>query len=212
MNPVPPTTKRITTNSRSAAIHHLCRVDPVMKALIKKHGVLPERSNDNSFETLARIIVGQQLSGRAAATISARVKVAAGGRKLTARRVSECADQRLREAGVSRPKVRALRSLVEHVETRKLRISKLVTLGDEQVFESITQVKGMGPWSAQMYLIFVLGRLDVFPDNDLGIRKAIALNYRIDLTPESLEKVSSPWRPYRTVASLYLWRSLDNRQ
>lgn len=211
MNPVPRTAKQMTIDNLSAAIRHLCRVDPVMKALIKKHGVLPVRTNHNSFETLAKIIIGQQLSGRAAATIFARVKAAAGGRRLTARRLSECADQRLREAGVSRPKVRALRSLIERVETRKLRISKLVALGDEQVFESITQVKGMGPWSAQMYLIFVLGRPDVFPENDLGIRKAIALHYKIDLTGESLEKVSAPWRPYRTVASLYLWRSLDNR-
>ncbi len=192
------------------ALRHLKKVDPIMKDLIEKHGILPMPRLPNTFEMLARIIIGQQLSGKAADTIFGRVKLAVGGR-MNAKSLGACSDARLRAAGVSRPKVNALRSLVEHVESRKLRIAKLAECCDDDVAAAITQVKGMGPWSAQMYLMFVLARPDVFPDRDLGIRKTLTQLYRIRLTPNSIERVSKPWRPYRTVASLYLWKSLDNR-
>jgi DNA-3-methyladenine glycosylase II len=182
-----------------------------MKSLIKSHGVIPLSTTKNDFDTLAGIIIGQQLSGKAADTIFARVRTAAGGGRLTAAKLANCTDAKLQKAGVSRPKINALRSLVEHVQTRKLQVSRLAMLPDEVVFEKITQVKGMGPWSAQMYLMFVLARPDVFPERDLGIRKAIVKHYGTDLTSGSLEKVTACWRPYRTIACLYLWRSLDNR-
>jgi DNA-3-methyladenine glycosylase II len=193
------------------AIRHLRCVDPVMKSLIKSHGNIALPTTKNDFDTLAGIIIGQQLSGKAADTIFARIRTAAGGRRLTAKRLASCSDTQLQKAGVSRPKIRALRSLTEHVQTRKLQVSRLAMLSDEAVFEKITQVKGMGPWSAQMYLMFVLARPDIFPENDLGIRKAIARHYGVELSPKSLEKITACWRPYRTIACLYLWRSLDNR-
>jgi DNA-3-methyladenine glycosylase II len=201
----------MTVVDSTTAIRHLRRVDPVMKALIKTHGAIPLRCATNGFETLASIIIGQQLSGKAADTIFARIKSVAGGRRLTAKSLGNCSDQKLQEAGASRPKIRALRSLIDHVDTKKLRISKLAALSDEQVFAAITQVKGMGPWSAQMYLMFVLGRPDVFPAKDLGIRKAVSQLYGVELTPESADQISAPWKPHRTLASLYLWQSLDNR-
>jgi len=193
------------------AIHHLRRVDPLLKTLIKTHGEIQLTRLPNTFEMLARIIIGQQLSGKAADTIFARIRATAGGGKLTAKRLVGCSDTQLQKAGASRPKIRALRSLTEHVQAHKLQISRLATFPDEVVFEKIIQVKGMGPWSAQMYLMFVLARPDIFPENDLGIRKAIVQLYGVELSPDSLEKVTACWRPYRTIACLYLWRSLNNR-
>lgn len=193
------------------AIAHLRRRDPVMRGLIRSHGLLSLSTVRNDFDTLAGIIIGQQLSGKAADAIFSRIRTTVGCRRLTAHRLAECSDAQLRKAGVSRPKINALRSLTDHVQSRMLQIGKLSSLPDEMVFEKITQVKGMGPWSAQMYLMFVLARPDVFPENDLGIRNAISHLYGIDPTPESMACVSDCWRPYRTVACLYLWHSLHNR-
>jgi DNA-3-methyladenine glycosylase II len=193
------------------AINHLRRADPIMKSLIKLHGIIALPTTKNDFDTLAGIIIGQQLSGKAADTIFARIRATAGGGRLTAKRLAGCNDSQLQMAGASRPKINALRSLTEHVQTRKLQLSKLALLSDEVVFEKITQVKGMGPWSAQMFLMFVLRRPDIFPERDLGIRKAIVQNYGVELSPESLEKTAACWRPHRTIACLYLWRSLNNR-
>jgi DNA-3-methyladenine glycosylase II len=193
------------------AIRHLRRVDPMMKSLIKSHGVIALSTIKNDFDTLASIIIGQQLSGKAADTIFARIRTAAGSGRLTAVKLANCTDAKLQKAGVSRPKINALRALTEHVQRRKLQVSKLAMLRDEVVFEKITQVKGMGPWSAQMYLMFVLARPDIFPEKDLGIRKAIVRHYGVELSPKSLEKITTCWRPYRTIACLYLWRSLNNR-
>lgn len=194
------------------AFRHLSRVDPVMKTLIKAHGIIPMPQMSNDFEALARIIMGQQLSGKVADKIFARIKSVARGRRLSARLLKACSDQQLQEAGSSRAKIKALRSLVEHFETGKVDPRRLRELSDEEVFATITQVKGMGHWSARIYLMFVLGRQDIFPANDLGIRKAVSELYKVDSTPESLEKISEPWRPYRTIASMYLWHSLNNRQ
>jgi DNA-3-methyladenine glycosylase II len=193
------------------AIKHLRKVDPTMKSVIKSCGVITLPTVRNDFDTLAGIIIGQQLSGKAADTIFARVRSTASSRRLTANKLAQCSDVQLRAAGVSRPKINALRSLTEHVQSRHLQMAKLSSLCDEEIVDAITQVKGMGPWSAQMYLMFVLARPDVFAEKDLGIRKAISLHYGIDLTPESMAQVSDCWRPYRTVACLYLWKSLNNR-
>jgi DNA-3-methyladenine glycosylase II len=201
----------MTATAITKAIHHLRRADPVMKSLIKLHGVIALPTIKNDFDTLAGIIIGQQLSGKAADTIFTRIRATACCRRLTVGKLANCTDARLQKAGVSRPKINALRSLTEHVQTRKLQVSRLAMLSDEVVFEKITRVKGMGPWSAQMYLMFVLARPDIFPENDLGIRKAIVRHYGVELSTDSLEKITACWRPYRTIASLYLWRSLSNR-
>jgi DNA-3-methyladenine glycosylase II len=201
----------LTASEIKNAIRHLRRVDPVMKSLIKLHGVIALPTIKNDFDTLAGIIIGQQLSGKAADTIFTRIRATAGCRRLTIGKLEQCRDTQLQKAGASRPKINALRSLAEHVQTRKLQVSRLATLSDEAVFDKITQVKGMGTWSAQMYLMFVLARPDIFPEKDLGIRKAIVRLYGVELSPDSLEKIATCWRPFRTIASLYLWRSLNNR-
>jgi DNA-3-methyladenine glycosylase II len=196
----------------ATAVRSLRRKDKKLAGVIKKvcKLSLPAKT-PNSYETLVQIIVGQQLSGKAAATIFGRVKKLAKGKALTTAFVKKLPDTKLQEVGVSRPKIKGIRSLTEFVETGKLRLRRFPHMSNEEVFDAIVQVKGLGPWSAQMYLMFVLRRLDVFPPGDLGIRKAIAKTYGGDPDEAACEKIAERWRPYRTVACMYLWRSLDNR-
>jgi 3-methyladenine DNA glycosylase/8-oxoguanine DNA glycosylase len=193
------------------ATRHLRKRDPRLRVVIDHIGPL-ELSPDaaNSFATFVQIILGQQLSGKAAATIMGRVKALAKGQRLTASRLSCFTDNQLRGAGVSGPKIRALRSLCGHVLTKRLKIRRLPAMDDEAITDTLTQVKGLGPWSVQMYLMFVLRRPDVFPSGDLGIRNAVAKLYGLDRDSDELERVAEKWRPYRTVACWYLWRSLSN--
>ncbi len=120
--------------------------------------------------------------------------------------------EKVRQAGLSRPKVSYLRSLAEHVESGELELAKLTKLPDEEVSAQLTAVKGLGQWTAYMFLIFHLGRPDVLPVGDLGIRRAVERAYGLRKLPDAarLTKIAEPWRPNRSLASLYLWRSLDN--
>jgi DNA-3-methyladenine glycosylase II len=195
--------------STDKAVKHLCKVDPKLSEAIEAVGECRLSKKANCFDQLARIIIGQQLSGRAAESIYRKVQGLNKGKLLTPPVVAKLSDQQLRSAGLSAAKVVAIRSLAEHITTRKLQIKKLETLADHEITEKITAVKGMGPWSAQMYLMFVLNRLDVFPVRDLGIRKGMMNLYGRRISEKRMLKISERWRPYRTVASYYLWRSLD---
>jgi len=193
------------------AVRQLRRHDPRLRTVIDHIGPLKlPPGAPNSFATFAQIIIGQQLSGKAAATIMGRVKALAKGGRLTADRLGRFSDARLRSAGVSGPKIRALRSLCEHVKSKRLKIRRLPDMDDDAITETVTRVKGLGPWSVQMYLMFVLRRPDVFPGGDLGIRNAMAKLYGIDRDSDRVELIAEKWRPYRTVACWYLWRSLSN--
>ncbi len=193
-----------------AAVRHLKKQDVVLAGAIRRVGKLslPPRS-PSSCDTLASIIIGQQLSGKAARTIFGRVRALNNGHKLSADAVMSLADDQLRSAGVSRPKIRGLRSLAEHIQNGKLRLRKFPNMSDDEIFDAITQVKGLGPWSAHMYLMFVLRRLDIFPSLDLGIQKAVHQLYG-PAENLDIEAIAENWRPYRTIASWYLWRSLDS--
>ncbi len=193
-----------------AAMRHLKKKDRVLAGIIKHVGKLglPPKS-PNSFDTLAGIVIGQQLSAKAANTIFKRVRVLNGGNKLTANVVASLTNDQLRSAGVSRPKIRSLRSLVEHIRNGHLRLRMFPKMSDEEVYDAITQVKGFGAWSAHMYLMFVLRRLDIFPPLDLGIKKAVQLLYG-SAQDLDVEAIAENWRPYRTIACWYLWRSLDS--
>jgi DNA-3-methyladenine glycosylase II len=197
--------------STDEAVKHLCRVDPKLAEAIEAVGECRLSKKANCFDQLARIICGQQLSGKAAESIYRKVQGLNKGKLLTPGVIGRLTDEQLRSAGLSAAKVVAIRSLAEHVSSRKLQISKLESLEDHQITEKITAVKGMGPWSAQMYLMFVLNRLDVFPVRDLGIRKGMMNLYGRRITEKRMLKISEKWRPYRTVASYYLWRSLEVR-
>jgi DNA-3-methyladenine glycosylase II len=168
---------------------------------------------DDHYGALVRTIAGQQLSVLAARAIYGRLTDRFDGRPPTPIEILEDEPEELRAAaGLSRAKVSYLRSLAEHTLSGELELERLDELDDERVIEELTAVKGIGLWSAQMFLMFHLDRPDVLPVGDLGIRRAIELAYGLDALPEPLamEKIAAPWRPHRTLACRYLWRSLAN--
>jgi DNA-3-methyladenine glycosylase II len=197
---------------------HLRRSDPILAELIA--GIAPKGLGDgragrpeDHYGTLVRAIVGQQLSTKAARSIFGRLTNRFEGRTPTPQEVLDDDPEELRlAAGLSRPKVGYLRSLAEHVLSGELELEKLDELDDEQVTAELVAVKGLGVWSAQMFLMFHLQRPDVLPVGDLGIRKAIQRAYALDEMPgpAEMEAIAQPWRPHRTLACRYLWRSLDN--
>lgn len=161
------------------------------------------------YGSLLRSIIGQQLSVSAASSIFERVKAANGGRSPTPRQLLRLTPARLRACGLSRAKVDYVRDLARHVLSGELDLERLRRLDDDEVREAITAVKGLGRWSADMFLIFHLRRPDVLPVGDLGLRRAMERAYRLtDPTVSQLEALAEKWRPFRTAASLYMWESL----
>lgn len=205
------------TADLSAAIAHLRAGDPVLGALIDDIGPqnVDERPSDlptDHYGSLARAIIGQQLSTRAAAAIHRKLTARYGGRLPTPDEVlAEDPDELRVAAGLSHAKVRYLRSLAEHVLDGSLALDALAALPDAEVVAAVTAVKGIGQWSADMFLIFHLNRPDVLPVGDLGIRKAFQAAYALPGLPAGPEMVgiAEPWRPYRTTGSLVLWHSLS---
>jgi DNA-3-methyladenine glycosylase II len=198
------------------ALAHLGR-DDVMAGLIELHGAidLEERRRGRPSEpygALMRSIVGQQLSVKAARSIYTRLTDMFGGETPTPRELLDTDPETLRGAGLSRPKVSYLRDLAQHVEDGTLHLTVLDNMTDSDVVAELTRVKGLGEWTAQMFLMFHLRRPDVLPVGDLGIRRAVERNYGLEGLPdaETLERLGERWRPYRTLASIYLWHSLDN--
>jgi DNA-3-methyladenine glycosylase II len=201
------------------AVDHLRAADPAMRALIDEIGVDglgdPRRGRrpGDRYGALIRSIVGQQLSTRSAMAIYGRLIDRYGGRTPTPEEVLAEDPEELRVAvGLSHAKVNYLRSLAEHVVDGSLALDRLDELPDEEVTAELVAVKGIGPWSADLFLMFQLQRPDVLPVGDLGIRRAVMVRYGLEAmpTPAEAEQIGEPWRPYRTVASLFLWRSLHN--
>jgi DNA-3-methyladenine glycosylase II len=191
--------------------------DDVIAGLVARHGALDERERRrgrprDAYGALVRSVVGQQLSTKAARTIYERLAGLFGDRTPTPRELLDADPERLRSAGLSRAKVAYLRDLAEKVEDGDLKLERLAELPDEDVAAQLIDVKGLGRWTVDMFLIFHLGRPDVLPVGDLGIRKAVQREYGLDDLPEAaeLERIAEPWRPHRSLACLYLWRSLDN--
>ena len=206
-----------TVRATPKIVAELAASDPVMARLIREHGdvvrrdLRRERPGD-AYGALLRSIVGQQLSTKAARTIYGRMLELFGGHPPTPKQLLAVDPDKIRAAGLSRPKIAYLRDLAEHVQRGELELDKLDELPDEEVIEQLTAVKGIGEWSAHMFLMFHLGRPDVLPVGDQGIRNAIMREYRLRKIPDAkrMEKIGRPWRPYRTLACLYLWSSLDN--
>jgi DNA-3-methyladenine glycosylase II len=191
--------------------------DPVMRRLVDEHGPLDEEERRRGrplepYGALVRSIVGQQLSTKAARSIYERLTALFDGRTPTPPELLAADPEDVRSVGLSRPKVAYLRSLAEHVESGELELARLSELPDEEVTEQLTAVKGLGQWTADMFLIFHLGRPDVLPVGDLGVRRAVERAYGLPDLPDAaqLTQIGEPWRPHRSLASLYLWRSLDN--
>ena len=193
----------------SPAQLHLSRRDRVLKRLIRKVGPCTLRYERNRFAALARSIISQQISTVAARAIRARVEAALDGKGLTAAGVLSLSDDALRRAGFSASKLKSLRDLAERVDSGAVRLRTIHKLPDEEVIDALIPIQGIGRWTAQMFLIFSLGRLDILPVDDLGLRAGVQDQYALDELPhkEQLSELAEPWRPYRSIATWYLWRS-----
>jgi DNA-3-methyladenine glycosylase II len=201
----------------SADDRELMSADKVIRRLMEERGPIDSAidrrgSRPNPWEALARAIVGQQLSTRAARSIWEKLIGLFGGELPTPEELLRKRRTTLRKAGLSNAKVEFLRDLAAHVKDGRLDLKRLSELPDEDVIAELIEVKGVGQWTAEMFLIFHLARPDVVSVGDLGIRRAVQIAYDMDDLPgpEELEKLAEEWRPHRTLACLYLWRSLDN--
>lgn len=194
------------------AIDHLKSADPVMKSIIEAVGPYKISYREPQFETLVRSIVYQQLSGKAAGTIYGRLEAAAArGGIVHPAAILKLGEEGLRPLGLSSQKARYVTDLAEKTLARKVQFAGLAEMEDDAVIEHLTQVKGVGVWTVHMFLMFALRRNDVLPIGDLGIRNALVKAYGLDAAPPAaqMEQLAAPWRPYRTIACWYLWRSLD---
>lgn len=196
-----------------AAVRHLKRADPALRRVIQRVGPcrLRPRTDGTHFDYVVRAIVYQQLAGKAAATIHARLLALYGNRPPTPAQLLATPPARLRRAGLSRQKLGYITDLARKAASGAVPLHALPARDDEAIIAALTEIKGVGVWTAQMFLMFRLGRPDVLPVLDLGIRKAMRRTYGLRRmpTPAQMERIAAPWRPYRTVACWYLWRSLD---
>ncbi|MEW5922372.1 MAG: DNA-3-methyladenine glycosylase 2 family protein [Candidatus Zixiibacteriota bacterium] len=194
------------------AIRHLKNSDRILSTIIRDVEPYKVYRRNNSFESLVRIIVGQQLSSKAAATIFQHLKEAMGNQTITTDRISTINDEALFNVGVSKAKTKTIRELTHQIEDGSIRLRRLSNMSDERITEVLTQVKGIGPWSTQMYLMFVLHRPDVFPSTDKGIINAIKKLYGDEYCGEDeIDLITDRWRPFRTIACWYLWKYVDSR-
>jgi DNA-3-methyladenine glycosylase II len=194
-------------------LRHLKKADPVMREVIKKAGPFKPAILRDPFKALVYSIISQQISGKAAATIRQRLLDKLEG-QLTPDRLVQLTKDDLRSVGVSNQKATYMLDLARRVAIGELPLKRLARLPDEEVIEALVQVKGIGVWTAQMFLIFSLGRLDVFPYGDLGVRMALRKLYGLEELPDraASDRIASPWRPYASLATWYCWRSLEFKE
>lgn len=192
------------------AVTHLKKADPVLAKIIRSVGPYAMEYRPPVFDSLVRSIVFQQVSGSVARVIYGRLNDALG-QNVTPSAVLALTPEQMRKCGLSAAKVKYIRDLAEHSFDGRLDFSLLPEATDDEVIVALTKVKGIGVWTAQMFLMFALERPDVLPTGDLGIRKAMQLAYGLDELPKppEMHEIAAPWKPYCSVASWYLWRSLD---
>ena len=204
--------------SLAAAYRHLRAADPVLAALIETHGPYTPRPATDHYESLLRTILFQQLAGAAARTIQRRWLALYGdgpaggeGRYPTPAELLATADEAFRSAGVSRQKAGYMRDLAAHVVAGDLDLAALDALPDDEVTRQLVAVKGLGEWSVHMFLMFQLGRPDVLPTGDFGVRAGMRIAYGLDAapTPAEARAIGERWAPYRSVGAWYMWRAVD---
>ena len=193
------------------ALNHLKKADPILGSIIERVGPFKIVYREPIFQTLVRSIVYQQLHGKAAATIFGRLQAAAKADPLTPESILRLRPARMRALGLSGQKMTYIRELAGLTRDGEVDFARCDTLDDIAVIEHLTRVKGVGVWTVHMFLIFALRRLDVLPTGDLGVRAAIKKAYGLPELPkpDEMERIAASWRPYCSVASWYLWRSLD---
>ncbi len=209
---MPPTLRRRQLPyDAEAARRHLRRADPVMRGIVQRVGPLAIESRGNVYQSLLRAVLYQQLAGAAASAIERRFLGLYGGRVPKPAQLIATPPEALRTAGLSRQKAGYLHSLAEHAARGELRDARLARAPDDEVIAAVTRVKGIGPWTADMLLMFCLGRPDVLPVGDLGIQRMMRDAYALDALPDAAEmtRIAEPWRPYRSAGTWYLWRYGD---
>lgn len=201
-------------NEITKAIEYLSKNDNVLSRLIKNYGTCKIEPHKKYFFALLRAITGQQLSMYAAASIEKKL-MSYFNNKPTPELILQTSDENLRTIGLSNAKIKYIKDLSEKVINKKITLRGISKMSDEEIINELTKVKGIGIWTVHMFLIFTLGRLNVLPYTDLGIRKAVMLNYGLKNLPDSIKVIKiakeKNWHPYCTVASIYLWKSLNNQ-
>lgn len=194
------------------AVTHLRRADPRLAPIIDRAGPCPLRPRKDRFSTLVRAIIGQQISSKAAASIDARLRASAGDPHTPAGLLA-VGEPVIRAAGLSGVKAAYVLDLARAVNEGRLPLQRIGALSDDAIIERLTAVRGVGRWTAEMFLIFALNRPDVLPVHDLGIKVGMRNHFGLpDLPkPKQCEELAEPWRPFRSIAMWYLWRSLDNK-
>jgi len=197
-------------NSHKKSLLHLSKVDPIMAGVIKRAKVEPLRPRKNHFESLVVAIINQQLSGKAADTIEKRFRSLFGGKFPKPAQVLKLSDVKLRRAGLSFQKISYIKNIARAVERGSLDFRKMKNLDDEEIIVSLTKIKGIGRWTAEMFLMFSLARPNVFSLGDLGLRNGLKKMYKIDAKRhhKKLQKLLDLWHPHKTTASRHLWVSL----
>ena len=192
------------------AVNHLKKCDPVLRAIIERVGPCRMEYGPAEFHSLAEAIVYQQLNGKAAVTIFKRF-AALAGEPLTPEGILRLTDEQLRSVGLSKQKSTYLKDLAAKTAAGHLNFARLPELSDEEVIQHLTQVKGIGVWTAHMFLMFSLRRPNVLPTGDYGVQMAVKKHYKKRKLPKpkDMEKIARAWEPYRSVACWYMWRSLD---
>ena len=203
---------RLTPPLIDAGVTHLRQADARLGAVIARVGGCTLRTRGKIYQSLFRSVLYQQLAGNAAAAIERRVKACFGGEIGPPDEFLRASTEALRSAGLSRQKLAYLRDLAAHFADGRLDARRLARLPDDDLIAAVTTVHGIGQWTAHMLLIFSLGRPDILPVGDYGVRKGMQRLYRLrDLPkPHTMERIAAPWRPYRSIASWYLWRSVDD--
>jgi DNA-3-methyladenine glycosylase II len=192
-------------------MRHLRKADPILREVIQRAGPFQLKLRHDRFHALVFSILAQQISGSAARSIRKKLEASLEPEGITAEQIRALRVEDLRKVGLSRQKATYILDLAQRVHCGELQLNRMGRLSDESVIEALVKVKGIGVWTAQMFLIFSLGRLDVFPHTDLGIRTAIQRLYGLDDLPdrEVSHRIAGPWRPYASIASWYCWRSLE---
>jgi len=192
-------------------VKHLRKSDPVMRDVIRRAGPFGLKLKRDRFQALVYSILSQQISGKAAMAMRKKLEDLVAPEGLTPARLSTLSLEDLRGAGLSRQKASYILDLAQRVHGGTLALERLTRCSDETVIESLIEVKGIGVWTAHMFLIFSLGRLDVLPHGDYGVRSAIQKLYGLEELPDrqTCHRIAEPWRPYASIASWYCWRSLE---
>src|SRR5262245_22647313 len=206
-----PTKRKKAQSPHAKAERHLSKCHPHLREMIRRVGPCTLQPMQNHFYALTRTIISQQISTAVARSIAAKLEQALSPDGPTPARIQAATDIVLRGCGLSSAKLKSLRDLSARVLDGSLPLDRLAEMNDDAIKESLTQVHGIGPWSADMFLMFAITRLDVLPVGDLGIRVGIKEMFGLKEIPPSDEliRLAEPWRPYRTIASWYIWRSKD---